>query len=608
MASELLDLDEVAFIDEATDDDFEGIEDTKTDPLPASSKLSDLLENSLLPRAPNPSMSGIKEKIIAKHLEVPDKADFQTSEDQASSDLERLIDALRKDRSKHKELSFESKETLQETVGEIETTSKDMNSDKKRSLENLNVQQKFTDVSSTDRVDDKQELDNDNEREQKLFKSDQTDSEINDSLNKQGQIRIAENENNTAEHVQSPNLHKVKPLALRLSCNKVHTGNTKTDTFNGAKPKQYIKPRNTESDKDADKMDDPYFKFPSRDFSLDENNEVGSFQKDKKCKRRSKTKGKHLTSVPSIESPQATIVITSEDGVQHELKSNKHGSYSEKHTFSRPISRSSDQQTPSISAATPGSQVSSEDVTTETVSDEAEPVNNLLLQQELYKQRKTKPFQKMTKIKTGLFEVGIEGDTKRSLVKCMVILENKNIILFDRNNKCLKLFDCDFNPLDKMTIGVKFCSLTPIHVNSVVATLPKTKHLQIFHVNTNTCKILRQQTLPVHEELYSVTHFSNQLFMLQRVRKAHFTDSDEWQIKRMDLDTGDESLKLLRSICPGHKDSSLFANDRGLYMTNKVENEILLMKPDGGIINRHKVRFHLSAFPLQLYFYATSMK
>lgn len=600
MASELLDLDDVAFIDEATDDDFEGIENTKPDPLPASSNLSELLENSLVTRAPNPSMSGSKENLISEHQEVSDKADFRPSEDQASTDLENLLDALRKDRSKHKELPFESSETLQEIVGKMETTSKDINSDKKRSLENLNDEQKFTTVSSTDRVDDKKELDNDNEREQKLFKSDQIDSKINGSLNKQGQMRIAENENNTAVHDQFPNLHKVKPLALRLSCNKVHTGHTKTDTFNGAKPKQYITPRNTESDKDADKVDDPYFKFPSRDLSLGENNEVGSFQKDKKSKRRSKTKGKHLTTVPSIESPQATIVITSEDGVQHELKSNKHGSYSEKHTFSRPTSRHSDQQAPSVSADTPGSQVSSADVTTETVSDEGETVNNLLLQQELYKQRKTKPFQKMTKIKTGLFEVGIECDTKRSIVKSMVLLENKNIILFDRNNKCLKLFDCDFNPLDKMTIGVKFCSLTPIHVNSVVATLPKTKHLQIFHVNTNTCKILRQQTLPVHEELYSVTHFNSKLFMLQRVRKAHFTDLDEWQIKRMDLDTGDESLKLLRTICPGHKDCSLFANDQGLYMTNKVENEILLMKPDGAIINRTKVRFHLSVFPLCL--------
>lgn len=498
-------------------------------------------------------------------------------------------------------ITCENKKYKQGTVGEkANMATKDLgNTDRKRSLENL-------DTADTENRGEELVIKDDcltdfvntgDGREQKIFKpadhTTQTDNgkpvEMSTSPGKTDETTTSLSKPCTKPKKETP-----KQLSL-INVNSVSLPSPdyshKDWAQNGAKPKHIGKPSTgvAGADESQDYPDSPYYRLLSEDSSTnDEPRRVGTSKKERRYRKSGKKKN---GSTSSQLSPDTLILLTNENGVERELKSNQNGGYTIKHGYQRSVSNVSHRHNTSgtTSKTTSLSEDTSHAVTIETTSEDSEKVNSLLLQQELYKQRKVKPFQKMTKLKTGEFEVGIEGDAKRSLVKCFVILPDKNIIVYDRNNKCLKLFNKDFDPLDKINIGVRFCSLAPIFIRSVVGTLPETKQLKVFHITPDTNKILPDQTLPVHEELYSVAHFDDMLFVLQRIRKPSFTDMDEWQIKRLDLNHNMENLELLRTVCPGHKDCTLFANDQGLYFTNKVENEILQMKHDGQIINRHKV-------------------
>ena len=222
--------------------------------------------------------------------------------------------------------------------------------------------------------------------------------------------------------------------------------------------------------------------------------------------------------------------------------------------------------------------------------------NNILMQQELYKQETAKPFQKFAKVKTGLYEVGIEGDAKQSYVKGIVILEDGRFVIYDKNNRCLKLFDKEFNPLDKMVINVKFCGITAVKDNTIAASMPELNRVQTFVFNAQN-KIHREQTLPLEAEIFNIAHFEDKLYTLHRVRKHHLTENDDWVIKKFDMASANGELKLLRTFNPGCKDIMLLANPAGLYMTNRLESEVLLMDHDGNFKFRHKV-WLLLCFPV----------
>ena len=584
MASNIIDLEDVAYMDEDTDHECDEIPEFEAD----------------LRVTKEPANKATKEtKPIAN--DDPETVILNNNNDKPK--VKPGTPTEFKDKIIKNTEGTKVKETANLNISQDTTMeTKDLsNLDRKRSLENLSQSkmENGSEVTTQKREDGrKNSIPVGNEREQKIFKPapvERNKDTTNDKLDNTSRVETK--------------TKKEKPTQLSLAhVNFVRSpgseGSPKDWALNGAKPKQNNKPHPTMTDKDVanDFVDAPYYRLLSDDSVSEESpRKVSSSKRERRSKKGGKKRGENISESGSVfDSPEAMILLTNEHGIEKELKSTQNGGYSVKHGYQRSVSHNYERNyhtsaSTSTSKTTSVSEDTSYDITTATTdtasedTQDSEKVNNLLLQQELYKQRKMKPFQKLSKIKTGQFEVGIEGDVKRSLVKCFVILPDKKIILYDRNNKCLKLFDSDFNPLDKINIGVRFCSLAPIFVKSVVATMPETKQLKVFHITPDNNKILHDQTLPVQEELYSVSHFDDMLFVFQRIRKPHFTDIDDWQIRRMDLNQSTEKMKLLWTVCPGHKDCTLFANDQGLYFTNKVENEVLHLNHDGVFINRHKV-------------------
>ena len=215
--------------------------------------------------------------------------------------------------------------------------------------------------------------------------------------------------------------------------------------------------------------------------------------------------------------------------------------------------------------------------------------NDLMVKRAMYEKTKTRPFKKLAKIKSGLFQVGIEGDAKRSYIKAITIMPDKKLVMFDRNNQCLKLYDNEFNPLDRVSAPVKFCGLAPIFDSTLAATFPEKKQLQFYHIDSRNNSMQKERTQTTSGEYYAIAHYENKLYMLHRQRTPDRFEDDKWSIHKMDLNMGDAEPETLRQFCPGHKDNHLCVNSEGLYMTNKLDGDILHLAHDGTFKGRGRV-------------------
>lgn len=355
-----------------------------------------------------------------------------------------------------------------------------------------------------------------------------------------------------------------------------------TSEYNGAKPKLFTRRVNGH---DMQLKELNLELFPNSETS--KNSAKGKSSKKKKSKALLEAPEQYLQSSGS----DIKILVTDAEGT--EMVAHMSGSTTEtsRNTWNSNFSSPS---SPSNATSTPHSRKSSALNYLRKMSEDQEGTkNNLLEQAALYKQQKAKPFQKLARIKYGFLSAGIEGDSKRSYIKALAIMPDKKLIMFDRKNKCLKLFDQDCNPLDRVSLTTKYCGLTVIFDETFAATLPSLKKLQLYHIDNDTNRIRQERTHPVEGEFYSITYHRHRLYLIQRIRTQHFTENDDWEIKKVNINKNTEEMKTIRKFSPGHKDFNLLANDQGLYMTNRLENEVLMLRHDGSILHRHKVEFSL---------------
>lgn len=372
-------------------------------------------------------------------------------------------------------------------------------------------------------------------------------------------------------------------MTYLLQSNSTHiTDITDAEKANvhGAKPKLFARRANGH---------DMQLKELNLKYYADENNESGTKLGNGKTSSKKKSKMKVEAYFQSRGS-DIRILVTNEQGAEIDAQLSDSTTSTSKGAWNR-VSNKSDTSTPSYEDTTPETDRSTPLNYLRKISDDNAELkgNNLQEQAELYKQQKAKPFRKLTKLKSGVFSVGIEGDSKRSDIKSITIMPDKKLVMFDRKNGCIKLFDKDFNPLDKVLVTTKHCSLTAVFDESFAATFPEDKRLQLYHIDNNTNKICQERTHPVEAEFYAIAHHHNKLYLIQRIRTTSFTEPDEWQIRKMKMNKPSDNIKTLRTFSPGHKDCNLYANNLGLYVTNRLENEVMLLKHDGTILFRHKV-------------------
>lgn len=351
--------------------------------------------------------------------------------------------------------------------------------------------------------------------------------------------------------------------------------------FNGAKPKLFTKRVNGHD-------------MQLRELNLELYPTTESAKKSGKGKdsRKKKTKAMLETPEQNINSTESDIkiLVTDVEGTEIVAHMSESTTGTSRETWISTQGNTNDQSSPSDATNTSHTSKSTALNYLRKMSEDHEgKKSNLLAQAELYKQQKAKPFQKFAKTKGGLFSAGIEGDTKRSYIKSMAMMPDKKLIMFDKKNMCLKLFDKDFNPLDKVSLTTKYCGLAIIFDETFAATLPSTKKLQFYHIDNDTNKICRERTHPIEGEFYSITYHHHRIYLIHRIRTAHFTDRDEWEVKKVNINKNTEEMKTIRKFSPGHKDCNLLATDQGVYLTNRLENEVLMLRHDGKLLNRHKV-------------------
>ncbi|XP_052804985.1 uncharacterized protein LOC128234655 isoform X2 [Mya arenaria] len=406
---------------------------------------------------------------------------------------------------------------------------------------------------------------------------------------------------------------KILPKMTKVNCSKVSPTEEKARFFVFPSTADYLSLGDTSETTPAqyseDETDSKYQRLLS-----DSSNSEGFASEIRRYTRRPQTVGKtgskkgkrknpynvkpediqNAIAASTCKTMEIKIVVTDEEGID-KVHAGEGTSKSTSKSSSLRLSTTTSEATTPISPSQESKSSGSFNNYLRQLSEEnvGKKGNNLLLQQELYRQQNAKPFQKFSKYKSGLYQIGIEGDSKQSYVKSMTLLPDNRFVIFDKNNKCLKLFDHEFNPLDKMNINVKYCGLAAVQNCTVAASMPELKRLQLFSCHPQTNKISREKTLPFEAEIYAIAHYDTKLYMLQRVRKHHLTEADDWVVKKFHLTGESGELPTIRTFSPGHKDCSLLANKNGLYLTNRIENEVLLLGHDGTFKYRHKVEYAL---------------
>lgn len=364
------------------------------------------------------------------------------------------------------------------------------------------------------------------------------------------------------------------------------------DSYNGAKPKMYTKRVNGHD------MQLKELKLQHYDYHADTENLIQK-EKGKGKSHKRKNKSKHDLSEQCLKNSGSDIKIfvTDEEGTETEALVSESTTETSMNTLNRHHTLST-VTSPSFETISPDESSKSSGAINylrKMSEDNEKKGNSLLKQQELYNLQKAKPFQKFSKVKTGMFEVGIEGDEKRSHIKSIIITPGTQLLMFDRNNKSIKMFDRNLNPLDVLPIGTKYCRLTPISIDTFAASLPEKKKISIFKIS-NMNKLSVDRSLPHEQEYFGITHFEGKIYVTQRRRATNLTESDKWEIQMIDMNENEDEVKTIRTFSPGHKDCTLHANEQGIYLTNKVENEVLMLSHDGSFLYRHKVSISCECF------------
>ncbi|KAL4228769.1 hypothetical protein ACF0H5_011811 [Mactra antiquata] len=423
---------------------------------------------------------------------------------------------------------------------------------------------------------------------------DNTSVNIHDPSDKENHERYADlkNDNERSNQLVDKNGNNMNQMiqSQHTGMNEgfIETKNSENDNYNGAKPKLYTKRVNGYD------MQLRELKLQNTDYNEDTDILIEK-EKVKSNKRKNKSKHGLQEQCLTNSSSDIKIFITNEEGTATEAHISESTTETSINTLNKNITLST-VTSPSFETVSPDETSKSSTALNylRKMSEDKEETkgNSLLKQQELYNQQKAKPFQRFSKVKTGMFEAGIEGDEKQSSIKAITITSAKHLVLFDRNNKSIKLFDSNFNPLDVLAIGAKYCRLTSFTADAFAASLPEKKKINVYKIS-NVNKIIHKRHLASEEEYFGIAYFGGKMFLTQRRRATSLTETDKWEVKLIDLNENENEVKTIRAFSPGHKDCTLHANEQGVYITNKIENEVLMLAHDGTFIMRHKVEFSL---------------
>lgn len=487
------------------------------------------------------------------------------SNDNPCSDIENTLKS-----NQSETYANEENEAMLENTAEFYD---DTDSHKQEGTESGETHHNFSDKSKLVKTDSKSELRSRAKRQKPSGEGKENVKEVKtdtDGIKDEKMMANGDNEKDTTRLLKS-----------NFSDNDMSMEIPEKTEFNGAKPKLFTKRVNGHD-----------MKLMELNLELYPTNESAKKSGKGKGSRKKKTKAMLEAPEQNIHSAESDIkiLVTDVEGTEVVAHMSESTTGTSRETWSSTQSNTNDQSSPSDATTTSHTSKSTALNYLRKMSEDHEgKKSNLLAQAELYKQQKAKPFQKFSKTKGGLFSAGIEGDSRRSYIKSMAMMPDKKLIMFDKKNMCLKLFDKDFNPLDKVSLTTKYCGLAIIFDETFAATLPSTKKLQFYHVDNDTNKICRERTHPVEGEFYSITYHHHRIYLIHRIRTLHFTDQDEWEVKKVNINKNTEEMKTIRKFSPGHKDCNLLATDQGIYLTNRLENEVLMLRHDGKLLNRHKV-------------------
>ncbi|KAH3689507.1 uncharacterized protein LOC127864074 [Dreissena polymorpha] len=579
MASVLVDLEDIAYIDDIGNS-LEHLEELDTDNNRLGHRTHPFFNDILALNVNHPLITELRRERQERKL----LAAKGSKRRQVEKDYNKLITCIDQEVTL-KELR-EDRATLLARTGESEQTE-----DKAKLLagtcdsEEIIPEAKVNLLSRTSEIEKSDDMPSHTKRDKQV-------------LMKSGQNQLNELEGKKDDSIDydelQPDTERIIPKGI---CKEAENTNVKTNVY-----LQEMKANVFTVDEPKSFTNVPHDKTESRYQKLSESStsESMSQESSKGSKKRSRKKNLYNVDLnallekpgPSHINAEIKIVVTNEEGQEDEaqIEGKGKGSKGLKHHTSSLGYTTNDSTT--MTSDSPKTSINYFRKLSEDKSEETK-VNSLLLKQELYKLNKAKPFQQLTKTKLGKYEAGIEGDNRKSYIKSMTMLPDKRFILFDKHNRCLKMFDDAFNPLDRLVINVKHCALAAVYSNCIAASLPKLSRIQLYHCGRLQNRLRKEQTLPIEGEFFSLAHYDKKLYMIERKRRQNLTDNHQWFVKALDLKNMGNEPEVLRTFSTGHKDCSILVNGNGVYVTNRLENEVILLKHDGTFAYRHKVEMSL---------------